>query len=217
MSKEDTNSRPNRGVNYEEELASSFDTVLREADALYEDRGRLRRTYDRLSSRLDEAGAPYALVGGYALILHGVRRFTEDIDVLVRPEAMALLREELVGRGYATVPGSERSIRDAETGVRIDFVLAGRFPGDGKPKSLAFPDPDSGVSVTEKAVRMVDLKTLIELKLASGMTGAGRLQDLADVQRLIKVHNLGDDYAQRLHPYVREKFLEIWRDRQRRE
>lgn len=36
---------------------------------------------------LDEAGAEYALVGGYAVALHGFNRFTEDIDVLVNPSA----------------------------------------------------------------------------------------------------------------------------------
>jgi hypothetical protein len=33
---------------------------------------------------------------------------------------------------------------------------------------------------------VTNLPTLIELKLASGMTNAGRLKDLADVQELIK-------------------------------
>jgi hypothetical protein len=198
--------------NYERELASSFTTVVREAEALYAGSGRLQRTYERLAGRLKGAGISYSLLGGYALILHGVRRFTEDLDVLIRPESLAALKEELVGQGYTGVRGSARSIRDAETGVRIDFVVAGQFPGDGKPKPLAFPDPDSGITVTEHAVRVVTLKTLIELKLASGMTGSGRLQDLADVQRLIEVRRLTDGFARNLHPYVREKFLQLWRD-----
>jgi Nucleotidyl transferase AbiEii toxin, Type IV TA system len=36
---------------------------------------------------LEEAGAEYALVGGYALAAHGFNRFTEDIDLLVNPSA----------------------------------------------------------------------------------------------------------------------------------
>ena len=32
---------------------------------------------------LDEAGADYALVGGYAIAAHGFNRFSEDIDILV--------------------------------------------------------------------------------------------------------------------------------------
>ena len=34
---------------------------------------------------LNEAGVEYALIGGYALALHGLSRLTQDIDVLVDP------------------------------------------------------------------------------------------------------------------------------------
>jgi len=53
------------------------------------------------------------------------------------------------------------------------------------------------------------LEKLIELKLASGMTAPHRLKDLADVQELIKVENLTADFAEKLNPFVREKFLEL--------
>jgi hypothetical protein len=39
----------------------------------------------RIARYLQEAGAEYALVGGYALAAHGFNRFTEDIDLLVEP------------------------------------------------------------------------------------------------------------------------------------
>jgi hypothetical protein len=52
---------------------------------------------------------------------------------------------------------------------------------------------------------------LINLKLASGMTDPGRLKDLADVQELIKIKGLEAPFAERLHPFVREKFLELRR------
>jgi len=55
----------------------------------------------------------------------------------------------------------------------------------------------------------VHLETLIELKLASGMTAPGRLQDLADVQRLIAERNLDGAFAGKLAPYVRDKFVEL--------
>ena len=48
-----------------------------------------------------------------------------------------------------------------------------------------------------------------ELKLASGMTAPGRLQDLADVQRLAREHNLDPDFAERLDPYVCPRFLAL--------
>lgn len=56
------------------------------------------------------------------------------------------------------------------------------------------------------------LETLIELKIASGLTGAGRLKDLADVQELIRLKRLPASFADQLSPYVRDKFLELQRD-----
>ena len=193
---------------YEEQLDGSFDMVIREADALYGGQGRLKETYDRLSERLSSLSVPHALVGGYALILHGVRRFTEDIDLLVTESGLRQIREALLGSGYVTIPGNERNIRDAATGVRVEFIVTGQYPGDGKPKPIAFPDPDA-VGQEIDAVRVVGLEALVELKLASGMTGKGRLQDLADVQRLIQTHRLSGEFAEALHPYVRAKFCEL--------
>ena len=193
---------------YESELKHSFDLVVSEGEQLYEGKGRLRKTYERLVARLEDLGVSYTLIGGYALILHGVRRFTEDIDVLVSREGLERLHAELIGRGYVRVAPGSRNLRDAETGVQIEFVLTGQFPGDGKPKPVAFPDPESAVEIRE-GIKVINLTSLIELKLASGMTAKSRLQDLADVQRLIQQHRLTSDFAKQLHPYVREKFLEL--------
>ena len=48
-------------------------------------------------------------------------------------------------------------------------VGSGGFPGDGKPKPVAFPDP-AGASVDIGGIRYLSLEKLVELKLASGMT-----------------------------------------------
>ena len=195
-------------ADYGKELDASFKNVLHEAGALYGGGGRLAQTMDRLASRVESLRLDYNLVGGYALILHGVRRFTENIDLLVTEQAVAEIRESKIGHGYTTMPGNSRNIRDAETGVRTEFVCTGQYPGDGAEKPIAFPDP---AEVTEEldGVRVVSLKTLIELKLASGMTAKDRLQDLADVQRLITIHKLTHGYADELHLYVREAFLDL--------
>jgi hypothetical protein len=41
------------------------------------------------------------------------------------------------------------------------------------------------------------------------MTAKGRLQDLADVQRLIQEHRLNAEFAEELDAYVHDKFLEL--------
>jgi hypothetical protein len=203
-----SNKTDDKVFSYESKLESSFDLVLREAEELYQGHGRLKETYERLAKALEELGVSYSLVGGYALILHGVRRFTEDIDLLVSNEGLNRIHKELIGRGYIRVAPESRNLRDVETGVKIEFVVTGEFPGDGKTKPVAFPDPQS-VKETREGITVIDLKSLIELKLASGMTAKARLQDLADVQRLIEQHHLTSDFAEQLHPYVRKKFLEL--------
>jgi hypothetical protein len=35
------------------------------------------------------------------------------------------------------------------------------------------------------------------------------LKDLVDVQELIKIKDLNADYAEKMNPFVREKFLEL--------
>ena len=54
------------------------------------------------------------------------------------------------------------------------------------------------------------LRSLIELKLASGMTAPHRLRDLDDVIQLIRARGLSREYADSIHAYVRPKFLELW-------
>jgi hypothetical protein len=39
-----------------------------------------------LATYLNEAGARYALIGGYAVALHGLNRLSEDVDLLVGPD-----------------------------------------------------------------------------------------------------------------------------------
>jgi hypothetical protein len=42
------------------------------------------------------------------------------------------------------------------------------------------------------------------------MPGPDRLKDLTDVQELIKILALPLDFAERLDPYVRDKYTELW-------
>ncbi len=51
----------------------------------------------RICRALDEAGARYLLIGGFAVILHGGERTTKDIDLLVdpSPENVARLKSAL--------------------------------------------------------------------------------------------------------------------------
>jgi hypothetical protein len=196
---------------YESDLHASLDTMVREAGDYFAGGGRLHATVRRLARRLSGEGIVYALLGGMALGEHGYVRMTEDVDVLLTADGLARFREQLEGRGYVgTHPGAARSFRDVESGVRIEVLVSGEFPGDGRPKAVSFPDP-AVAAVEVEGVRILDLRRLVELKLASGISAPHRLRDLADVQEIIKARRLDEAFAGRLDGSVREAYLELLR------
>jgi hypothetical protein len=199
-------------VNYEHLLRRGGDWMLREAGAYFAGGGTLRGTLRRLTQRLTAKGIVYALLGGLALAEHGYPRLTEDIDLLLTPDGLESFRQQLVGRGYRPAfSGAMKTFRDTETGVRIEIVTTGEYPGDGLPKPVAFPDPMTpGVTEEIEGIRVVTLEKLIELKLASGMSAPHRLRDLADVQDLITRLGLPLALADQLNPWVQATYRDLW-------
>lgn len=198
---------------FEEHLARDAGWALSEGSIFFESGGAVQKTLQKITRRLSELGIPFAIVGGMALFSHGLRRFTEDVDLLVTREGLATIHEKLAGLGYLPPFAGSKNLRDTETGVKIEFLVTGDYPGDGLAKPVAFPDPAT-VVIDKGGLACVNLETLIELKLASGMTGAGRLKDLADVQQLIIILSLPKDFGCRLNPFVQAKFDELWKSAQ---
>ncbi len=196
-------------ISYEDRLASNLEWALTEGSIFFEDRGAVQTALRRIAQRLEELGISYAIVGGMALFTHGVRRFTEDVDILIATESLQRIHDELEGRGYVTPFARSKNLRDTEHGVRIEFLLSGQFPGDGKPKPVSFPRPED-VSIEVDGVRVISLPKLVELKLASGMTSPHRVKDLADVQELIRARQLPLEFASQLDPFVRSRYQESW-------
>lgn len=173
--------------------------------------GDVYETLRRLAQRLEQEGLDYAVLEGMALVEHGFKRATEDIDVLMNAQTLEAFRERLVGRGYIPAfAGARKTFRDSATGVRIEVLTTGDYPGDGKPKAIAFPDP-AAVAVEGEEFRFVNLTTLIELKLASGLSAPHRGRDIADVQDLILHAKLPLDLAERLDPSVQDEYRRLWK------
>ncbi|MBX3187851.1 MAG: hypothetical protein KF819_12585 [Labilithrix sp.] len=164
----------------------------------------------KLIGVLDEARIPYAIAGAMALNEYGYRRVTTDIDVLLTREGLDALKGRVLGRGYLEKFEGSKGLRDTENGVIIDVLLAGDYPGDGKPKAVRFPDP-AEVAVRGARGAFLPLPRLVELKLASGMSAPHRLKDLADVLELIRAAALPSTLVDDLDPSVRDKFTELWK------
>ncbi len=186
------------------------DEILRESEAFFMQEGKVHLTLKRLAQALEEESIPYAIVGGMALNLLGYTRETVDVDVLLTPEGLERFHARLVGRGYVPAfAGASKSFRDAQTHVKVETITSGEYPGDGKPKPVAFPDP-AVVSIERDGYRVIAIEKLIELKLASGMTAPHRLRDLADAQDLISVLDLPLDLGERLDASVRGEYRRLW-------
>ena len=194
---------------YEQLLDRDLEWALREGSMHFEENNAVHNSLRRIAQRLKELGIPYAVAGGMALFVHRLRRFTEDVDILVTREGLREIHRQLEGLGYVAPFAGSKNLRDAQDGVRIKFLITGEYPGDGKPKPIAFPDP-AQASIEKNGILYLPLTNLIELKLASGMTNPLRIQDIADAQRLIQELDLPADFANKLNTFVRDKFTELW-------
>lgn len=192
-------------------VSFSFQKRLKEIDMFFQGTDPIHKTMNRVAADLEKANIPYAVVGGMAVNAHRHHRTTDDLDILLTPEGFAAFRKQFIGQSFDTIPGRPRRFLDRGNAVTMDILVAGMFPGSGKPGPIAYPDP-TAVRERIENIDVVNLPTLIELKLA-----AHRYQDFADVVSLIRTHQLDESYLDRLHPSVRNDFIECLEEKRREE
>ena len=156
---------------------------------------------------LHEAGVPHVIVGDVAVCLHGYRRNTVDLDMLIRPEDQARVRAALEAIGFQWT--SEHAEFRSASGSPVQFLLTGeRADRDAE---VYLPDPASaGVTKEIEGLAVIDLARLIEIKLACGLGSPRRThRDLADAMELVAVHGLGTSFARYLHKSLRSTFRKL--------
>ncbi len=145
----------------------------------------VQKALAKLVLALEEQSIPYAIVGAMALNELGYERVTTDVDVLLTRDGLAKFKSAYLGKGYIDKFAGSKGVRDVENNVNIDVLLAGDFPGDGKPKPIVFPYP-AVAAVKGRRLALLPQERLIELKLASGMSAPHRIKDLADIVELVR-------------------------------
>jgi len=163
----------------------------------------------KLTALLDVDRLPYAIIGAFALLEYGHKRATVDVDLVMRDEDLQEFKRRHLGNGYTERTPGTGKLFDTEFGVNVDVLSTGRFPGDDKPKPIAFPDP-STAAVRGERFSLLPMPRFIELKLASGMAAPHRGKDLVDIQELIRSAHLAQEVSLTLDPWVRDKFIELW-------
>jgi hypothetical protein len=196
---------------YEARLQRDPEWAMSEGSKFFEGKADVQATLNKITTKLRELGIDYAVVGGMAMVRYGYRRFTDDVDILVTRDSLKTIHHKLAGLGYLPPFEGSKNLRDTEHGVKIEFLVTGDYPGDGKPKPVAFPDPGAVASDLD-GIRYINLQALIELKLASGITNPERMKDLADVLELIKVLALPLEFATDLNSFVQGEYKKLWKD-----
>lgn len=157
---------------------------------------------------LNDAGVPYIVVGGLAVVAHGYGRSTLDVDLVIqlRPQAIRSAFAALASLGYRPrVPVSADGLADpqqrarwiAEKGMTVLNFHSDRHRDTPVDMFVTEPfdfDDEYGRALVQEvapgvAVHILRLATLVRLKRA-----AGRPQDLADVAELRLLHGeIADD------------------------
>ncbi len=156
-----------------------------------------------LARALAERGLSFMVVGGQAVLLHGVPRLTEDIDVTLAagPDALPNVRDLCRMLGLEPLP------RDVERFVRDTFVLPAREPHSAIRVDFIFSttpyerqaiERATGVDVAGVTVPFATAEDLIIHKLF-----AGRPRDLEDAVGVLRRQGQRLDWPYMEH-WVRE-------------
>ena len=113
-------------ITYEDKLNRDTAWALLEGSKHFEEKSAVHKTLSQLAKSLDELGVDYVVARAMAMFLHGFRRFTEDVDMVVTREDLQLIHESLEGLGYAKPFEASKNLRDARTGVKINFMISGQ-------------------------------------------------------------------------------------------
>jgi predicted nucleotidyltransferase len=154
----------------------------------------------------EEKGVRYVLVGGLAVLLHGIDRLTADIDLVVdlAPEQASNAVETLLALGFkASAPIDARQFADEAVRTRWRresgmLVLSFWDPQNRRPTVDLFAAYPMDFEVLFKeslllplsgtTVRIASVEHLIAIKRA-----AGRTKDLDDANRLSELRNRQDN------------------------
>jgi hypothetical protein len=145
----------------------------------------------RVCRALDRARVPYALVGGYAVALHGAVRGTIDVDLVIRMREKDFRLTEAALRGIGLEPRlpvtAEEVFRFREEYLRHRNLHAWSFVNRERPSEIVDVVLTADltnfkvkrVRVRGQSLRVASIPDLIRMK-----EGTGRAQDLEDVRAL---------------------------------
>ena len=144
-----------------------------------------QKVFNRVTSRLDESGIRYALIGGFAMALRGVQRATIHLDFILMLEdlekADAIFTEAGYRRAFHSENVSHYISEDSELG-RIDILHAFRGPTLSMLERAERIEVEAGYSLP-----VVEIEDLIGLKVQAIVNDPKRSTwDWADIRMMLE-------------------------------
>lgn len=144
--------------------------------------------FGRLLADLNAAAIRYVVIGGIAVIRHGVVRATRDVDVLVARNDIDRLRE-LVERWQATRPDgspltTDDVVPDRSIHLRTPHGFLDVMPEPGRP--LSFEELEARAETRRVDGTPAPICSLADLVALKRLAGRGR--DLVDLDELQSAH-----------------------------
>lgn len=187
-------------------VVMSWDILDRMERAVAKVRDRLLRA----TTALNQAGVPYAVIGGHAVaswvatIDEGAVRNTRDVDILIRRPDLPAMTAALVGAGFVRAEVLDVIMfldgPDAKPSESIHLIFAGEKVREHEP--LASPDVDT---VDDPAgFHVLKLELLVRMKLLSN-----RDKDKTHIRDIIGIGLIDPTWVARVPPELRERLQQI--------
>jgi hypothetical protein len=169
-------------------------------------RDRLRRA----AAALEQAGVPYAVVGGNAVsawvseVDEAAVRNTQDVDILLRRADLERAKAALGAAGFVYRHSSRIDMFLDGAGAKARDAVHVVFAGEKIRKDYAFPAPDVDDSKQTPTARVLNLDALVRMKLTSF-----RDKDRMHLRDLIDVGLVNPDWLARLPEELAVRLREL--------
>jgi hypothetical protein len=167
----------------------------------------------RVTAALNEAGIPYAVVGGNAVMAWieqvdpSAVRFTQDVDLVLRRSDLERATATLAAKGfvYRRVAGIDMFL-DGPGGRAKDAVHV-VFSGERVRKEYVATVPDADEIEPFRGFRVLSLEALVRMKLTSF-----RRKDQVHIQDMIGVGLIDGTWTSRFQPQLAARLQELLDD-----
>jgi hypothetical protein len=171
---------------------------------------KVRQRLLRAASALEQAGVPYAVVGGNAVAAWVSRvdesavRNTQDVDILIRRRDLAAAIEAMSKAGFIHRHAAGIDMLLDGPGAKARDAVHLVFAGEKVRPEYAMTAPDVAESEAAAHFRLLSLESLVRMKLTSF-----RDKDRTHLRDLLEVGLIDADWRQRFPAELAARLQEL--------